>query len=64
MARPLAAPAQLPAPHLASRGALPWLALLALTLLLVLASDAAPWAFKYPAAWVVPLKSWINALMS
>ena len=64
MARPLAAPAQLGAPRLASRGALPWLVLLALTAALVLASEAAPWAFKYPAAWIVPLKSWINALMS
>ncbi len=64
MARPLAAPAQLGAPRLASRGVLPWLVLLALTAALVLASEAAPWAFKYPAAWVVPLKSWINALMS
>src|SRR5918994_2034196 len=64
MARPLAAPAHLAAPRLASRGALPWLVLLALTVWLVLASDLAPWAFKYPTAWVVPLKSWINALMS
>lgn len=64
MARPLAAPAQLEAPGLVGRGALPWLVLLALTVALVLASELAPWAFKYPAAWVVPLKSWINALMS
>src|SRR5918996_483435 len=64
MARPLAAPVHLAPPRLAGRGALPWLALLALTALLVLGSDLAPWAFKYPSAWVVPLKSWINALMS
>jgi len=64
MARPLAAAGPLTAPHLASRGVLPWLALLALTAALVLASDLAPWAFKYPAAWVVPLKSWINMVMS
>ena len=63
MARPLAIAAEIPAPRLAGRSTLPWLALLALTALLVLASDLAPWAFKYPTAWVVPLKSWINALM-
>ena len=38
--------------------------LLALTLLMILAAEAMPWAFKYPSAWVVPLKSWINALMA
>ncbi|MGH6918820.1 MAG: ABC transporter permease [Geminicoccaceae bacterium] len=64
MARPLVAPAQLEAPGLAGRGALPWLVLPALTVALVLASELAPWAFKYPAAWVVPLKGWINVLMS
>src|SRR5919106_5307593 len=64
MARPLAAPAQLGAPHLSSRGVLPWLVLLALTAALILASELAPWAFKYPSAWVVPLKSWINVVMS
>jgi glycine betaine/proline transport system permease protein len=64
MARPLAAPAQLTAPGLAGRGALPWLVLLALTALLVLKSGLAPWALEYPDAWVVPLKGWINALMA
>jgi glycine betaine/proline transport system permease protein len=64
MARPLAAPAQLDAPRLAGRSALPWLVLLALTVALVLASELAPWAFRYPRSWVVPLNSWINALMS
>jgi glycine betaine/proline transport system permease protein len=64
MARPLAAPAQLGAPRLVSRGVVPWLVLLALTAALVLASELAPWAFKYPSAWVVPLKSWINVVMS
>src|SRR5918996_4827891 len=64
MARPLAAPAQLTAPRLGGRSALPWLVLLGLTAALVLASELAPWAFKYPTAWVVPLKGWINALMS
>ena len=38
--------------------------LLALTVLMILAAEAVPWAFKYPSAWVVPLKSWINALMA
>jgi glycine betaine/proline transport system permease protein len=64
MARPLAAPGPLAAPHLASRGALPWLVLLALTAALVLASELVPWAFKYPSAWIVPLKSWINVVMA
>jgi glycine betaine/proline transport system permease protein len=64
MARPLAAPGGLAAPHLASRGVLTWLLLLALAVALVLASESAPWAFKYPSAWVVPLKSWINVAMS
>jgi glycine betaine/proline transport system permease protein len=64
MASPLAAPARLEAPGLAGRSALPWLVLLALTVGLILASEAAPWAFKYPAAWVVPLRGWINALMA
>ncbi|HEX5077926.1 MAG TPA: ABC transporter permease subunit [Geminicoccaceae bacterium] len=64
MASPLAAPAQLVPPRPIGRGALPWLALIALTALLLLASELAPWAFKYPAAWVVPLKGWINALMA
>jgi glycine betaine/proline transport system permease protein len=42
----------------------PWLVLLALTILLLLAGEATPWAFKYPPAWVVPLKGWINGLMT
>jgi glycine betaine/proline transport system permease protein len=64
MARPLAAAVQLEAPGLAGRRALPWLVLLALTVALVLASELAPWALRYPRAWVVPLNSWINALMA
>jgi glycine betaine/proline transport system permease protein len=65
VARPLVAPAGLAAPRLAGRSALlPWLALLALTGLLLQAGDAAAWAFEYPAAWVVPLKGWINGLMT
>jgi glycine betaine/proline transport system permease protein len=64
MARPLAAPVQLAAPRLVGRATLPWLVLLALTVALVLASELAPWAFRYPRAWIVPLSGWINALMS
>ncbi len=64
MARPLAAPAQPALPGLASRAAVPWLVLLAITVALFLASDLAPWAFKYPRGWGVPLKSWINLLMA
>ncbi|HZA65750.1 MAG TPA: hypothetical protein VE592_02320, partial [Geminicoccaceae bacterium] len=65
MARPLIVPARPEAPRLQIGGTLlPWLALLALTATLMLASEMVPWAFKYPAAWVVPLKSWINHLMS
>jgi glycine betaine/proline transport system permease protein len=64
MARPLSAPfaPALPAAGLGS-SLLPWTLLLALTLGLWLASDLVPWAFKYPRAWVVPLKVWINSLM-
>jgi glycine betaine/proline transport system permease protein len=51
-----------PPPALGARS-LPWAVLLALTLGLYAAADVAPWAFEYPRAWVVPLKSWINALM-
>ena len=36
---------------------------LALTIVLYLAADLVPWAFKYPRTWVVPLKVWINGLM-
>ena len=65
MARPLAAPAGLAAPRHAPRSALlPWLVPLALTVVMILAADAVPWAFKYPATWVVPLKGWINGLMT
>lgn len=64
MARPLAAPAGLAAPGWRIPGKLlPWLVLLAVTVGLILASDLAPWAFKYPREWVVPLKGWINQLM-
>ena len=64
MARLLAADevAAAPAPALRARS-LPWAVLLALTLGLYAAADQAPWAFEYPRAWVVPLKSWINGLM-
>ena len=42
---------------------LPWAVLLAVTLGLYLTADLVPWAFDYPRAWVVPLKTWINSLM-
>ena len=65
MARPLAAPAGLAAPRLGTRsGLVPWLVLLVLTVFMIQLGEATPWAFKYPAAWVVPLKSWINDLMT
>ena len=65
MARPLSAPAALAAPRRAPHGALlPWLVLLGLTVPMMLASEAVPWAFKYPPPWVVPLKGLINALMT
>src|ERR687892_639726 len=64
VARPLIVPARPEAPRLPIGGTLlPWLALLGLSLLLIVAAEAVPWAFKYPAAWVVPLKGWINDLM-
>ena len=43
---------------------MPWLVLLALAILLIPAGEAAPWAFEFPPAWVVPLKGWINGLMT
>jgi hypothetical protein len=44
MARPLAGPARVAPPPLASKNALAWLTLLALTVVLM-TSDLAPWAF-------------------
>jgi glycine betaine/proline transport system permease protein len=66
MARLLAArptTAAPPAAPLLRASWLPWTILLALTIVLYLAADLMPWAFKYPRAWIVPLKVWINALM-
>jgi glycine betaine/proline transport system permease protein len=51
-----------PAPALRSPW-LPWAALLVLTIGLYLAADLVPWACKYPRAWVLPLKIWVNDLM-
>ena len=64
MARPLPAALAPDFPTARLGGSLaPWLVLLAVILGLHLASDLAPWAFKYPRGWVVPLKDWINGFM-
>jgi glycine betaine/proline transport system permease protein len=65
VARQLAARDGLAVPSAPALGApwLPWVALLALTIGLYLMADLVPWAFKYPRAWVLPLKVWVNELM-
>ena len=40
-----------------------WLAVIAVTILLMVAKEWWPWAFKYPRAWIVPLSGWISAFM-
>lgn len=40
-----------------------WLTLLAITIVLMAASEWLPWLFKYPRAWQLPLAGWISAAM-
>jgi glycine betaine/proline transport system permease protein len=40
-----------------------WLAAIAITVLLMLAKEWLPWAFKYPRAWQLPLAGWISDFM-
>ena len=38
----------------------PWLLLLALVGVMYAVAEQIPWAFKYPKAWVIPLRYWIS----
>ena len=38
-----------------------WLAMIAVTALLMFAREALPWAFEYPRGWELPLAKWISA---
>ena len=40
-----------------------WLGMIGVTVLLMLAPNALPWAFDYPRAWQLPLAGWITAFM-
>jgi glycine betaine/proline transport system permease protein len=40
-----------------------WLAVLAGTIILMIAKESVPLAFKYPAAWKLPLDAWISSFM-
>ena len=40
-----------------------WVALIALTLVLVAYQELIPWAFKYPRSWQLPLSTWISTFM-
>lgn len=40
-----------------------WLAVIAITVLLMLAKEWLPWVFKYPRAWQLPLAGWISDFM-
>ena len=40
-----------------------WLAVLAGTIILMLAKESVPLAFKYPSAWKLPLDAWISSFM-
>ena len=64
MARPLVARVQpgWPERDLAA-SLLPWLLPVALATLLFAFADRFDWAFDYPRSWILPLTSWINALM-
>ncbi len=40
-----------------------WLAVIAGTVLLLVARESLPWAFEYPRAWQLPLAGWITRFM-
>ena len=46
-----------------NRWVLLWLLLIAVTVVMMLAKDWWPWAFKYPRAWQLPLAGWISDFM-
>ncbi len=52
-----------PSTLLVNRWLMLWLAAVAITVLLMLAKEWLPWAFKYPRAWQLPLAGWISDFM-
>jgi len=40
-----------------------WLAVLVGTIVLMIAKESVPLAFKYPSAWKLPLDAWISSFM-
>ena len=40
-----------------------WAAMIGLVVIMMLARDWWPWAFKYPRSWQLPLAGWISAFM-
>ncbi len=52
-----------PSTPLVNRWLMLWLAAVAITVLLMLAKEWLPWAFKYPRAWQLPLAGWISDFM-
>jgi glycine betaine/proline transport system permease protein len=52
-----------PSTPLVNRWLMLWLAAIAITVLLMLAKEWLPWAFKYPRAWQLPLAGWISDFM-
>ena len=51
------------APFRPNRWVMLWGLMLLLILVLFLAREWCPWAFKYPRAWQIPLAGWISAFM-
>jgi len=52
-----------PIPKQPNRWVVLWLALIAGTVLLMVARESLPWAFEYPRAWQIPLAGWITRFM-
>jgi len=52
-----------PATLMLNRWLLLWLALIAATIVMMLAREWLPWAFKYPRTWQLPLAGWITDFM-
>ena len=52
-----------PSTPLVNRWLMLWLAAIAITVLLMLAKEWLPWAFKYPRALQLPLAGWISDFM-
>ena len=52
-----------PRPFTLNRWLLLWAAMIAIVIVMMLARDWWPWAFKYPRAWQLPLAGWISDFM-